>query len=195
MFSPVAVWQVFTSVNCDITCTDVILTVQIRSVKLVKLGTQGRGTTKCVLATLWCIIKESGSRFLMFVMAVYVNNMAQAWTFIKAVSPSPCAAIPDWMLSAELLYPQAIWSNQRRAALIAWPWQGARWSGKGLHLPGEKVAPRTLKIEPSFPSFLSPSAMTKHQEDTVHSQRGSYKVTPAKCPFYFPSTNASNLKE
>lgn len=141
------------------------------------------------------IIKQRYFLFLMFVMARYVNNVTQAWTFIRAVSSSPCATVLDWMLSADLLYPQAVWGNQRRAALIAWPWQEARWSGMGLHLPRERSPPRSLVAQPCFPSFPSPSATTKHQEVTVHSLKGCCKVTPAKWPSYFPSSNASNLKE
>lgn len=35
------------------------------------------------------IIKRSGVLFLMFVMAMYVNNVTQAWTFIRAAPPTP----------------------------------------------------------------------------------------------------------
>lgn len=99
------------------------------------------------------IIKQSSLLFPTFVMAMYVNTVAQAWTFIRAVSSLPCATILHWMLSADLLYPQAVWSNQRRAALIAWPWQEARWSGMGLHLPEER-SPLFLS-SCSLLSFLS----------------------------------------
>lgn len=104
------------------------------------------------------MIKQSGLLFLMFITAVYVNNVTQAWTFVRAVSSSPCATFPDQTLSAVLLYAQAVWSNQRRAALIAWPWQEARWSGTGHHLPGER-SPFILSatILPLL-SFPSPSA-------------------------------------
>lgn len=62
---------------------------------------------------------------------------------------------PDQTLSAGLLYPQAVWNNQRRAALIAWPWQEARWSGTGHHLPGAR-SPLILSSShrPSSPPFF-----------------------------------------
>lgn len=100
------------------------------------------------------IIKQSGLLFLMFITAVYVNNVTRAWTFIRAVSSTLRATFADRMLSAVPLYPRAVWSNQRRAALIAWPWQEARWSGIGHHLPGERSA-LILSLCPSYPPFFA----------------------------------------
>lgn len=89
----------------------------------------------------------------MFIPAEYVNNVTQYWTFISAVSFPPCAEFLLWILFVGLLYPQAVWSNQRRAALIAWPWQEARWSGTGHHRPGER-SPLILSLS-ILTAFLS----------------------------------------
>lgn len=83
--------------------------------------------------------------------------MTPAWTFDSAVSTLPCAEFQDRTLSVGPLYPQAVWSNQRRAALIAWPWQEARWSWMGHHLPGERSF---LTFSSPILSFSSPSAKT-----------------------------------
>lgn len=135
---------------------------------------QSLETTKCVYAALLCkckIIRQSGLLFLMFITAVYVNNMTPAWTFVRAVSSLPCATFlgPDTICC--LLYPQAVWGNQRRAALIAWPWQDGRWSGMGHHPPGERA-----------PLFLSTSSLPffpfNHQEVVVHSLKGGAAKSP-----------------
>lgn len=100
------------------------------------------------------------------------------------LSPLPRAAFQDQTLSSSLLYPRAVSSNQKRAALIARPWQEARWSGRGHHLPGE----RSPLI---FPSTILPLLSFLLPVDS----RGAAKSTQLDARLIFQAPNASNLNE
>lgn len=112
------------------------------------------------------IINQSCVPFLLFILAECVYNATQAWTFICAVSSSEFV---QRTIFVGLLEPPAVWSNQRRAALIAWPQQEARWSGMGHYLPGERSPPRPLVVHPRLLYFPSPPASAGHLEVEVQS--------------------------
>lgn len=125
------------------------------------------------------IIKQSAVPFRLFIPAECVNSATRAWTFICAVSS---AQFVQRTIFAGPLEPPAVWSNQRRAALIAWPQQEARWSGTGHYPPGERSPPGPLIVHPRLLYFPSPPASAGRLEVELQSLKVEKKVTAATWP-------------
>lgn len=122
----------------------------------------------------------------MFITAECVNSVTQAWTFSGAVfffffCLPACLSRSAGRYLPDPLNPWAVLSNQRRAALIAWPWQEASWSGTGHHLPRGKVTPHPLFVHShrlSFPiTFCHNRALVR-----VRFLNRCWKVTSAAAP-------------
>lgn len=122
------------------------------------------------------IINQGCVLFLLFIPAECVNNATRAWTFICAVSSS------EFYAADNICWPVgAVWSNQRRAALIAWPQQEARWSGMGHYLPGERSAPSSSHCPSAPPLFPFTSCLSRAP--------GSWKFSLSRCKRKSPWAN------